>query len=422
MSGDGRVIPWPTRGRRQLLRDINRNLVLNVIKARGAVSRADVARELGLSPATVTAVARGLLQVGLLAERRARSQGGRPPVLLSLRPDAAFVVGVKVAEKSLTAALTDLEATPRARHSVSLRGRTPVAVVEAVADAVRALSRSARIPRERVMGIGVGLAGIVDGVAGVCRYSPFFDWRDVPLRDLLANRLGLPAYVDNDVNTLAIAEKWFGAGRDVDHFLTVTTGRGVGLGIVLHGHLYRGATGAAGEFGHTIVEPEGSRCQCGKRGCLEALVAEPALVREYAHRAQRPVTAPMLYKRAAEGDPVARAVLAEAGERFGRALANLVNVLNPQRIVLSGEGAAAGEALVGPLRESLRENAFANLAETVELVVVVTGDDEWARGAASLVLGEVFRPPVYAPAEHPARPFLADRAVGAGAAAKEVTR
>jgi len=400
MSAEG-PISFPARGERRLLRAINRNLVLNHIKAREPVSRAAVARAVGLSPGTVTQIVKDLVRSGLVVEGEAGpSAGGRPPILLSLHHDAGFVVGLKITERGVIAALTDLDANQRARHEEAFTERSPESVVGAVERSVRALSRAARIPANRLVGVGVGLAGIVHGLAGVCRYSPFLNWRDVPLRDLLAERLDLPVYVDNDVNTLAIAEQWFGAGRGVDHFLTVTTGRGVGLGIVLNGHLYRGATGAAGEFGHTVIDPAGPRCACGKRGCLEALVAEPALLRAYRSRTGRRETAEGLYERARRGERVATAVLATAGKTLGLALANLVNVLNPSLILLSGEGAAAGEPLLAPLRRALEQHAFADLARSVELVVATSGDDEWARGAASLVLGEVYRPPVYAPAGH----------------------
>ena len=411
-----RIIEWPTRGRRRLLRDINRNLVLNVIKSRGSISRADVARELDLSPATVTEIVRDLVRSELVAEGAAApSAGGRPGINLSLRPDAGFVVGIKITEHAIIAALTDLDARPRARFLEPLSGRTPEAVVKHLVHAVRTMARAAGTRPEQIIGIGIGLAGLVDGTNGICRYSPFLNWRDVPLRDLLARRLELPVFVENDVNTLAIAEKWFGAGAGIDSFLTVTVGRGVGLGIVLNGHLYRGASGAAGEFGHTIVEPGGPRCVCGKRGCLEALIAEPALIAEYKRRTRRAVTAPRLYELAANNDRVATEVLAAAGARLGRALANLVNILNPARIIVSGEGAAAGEALLGPARAALRANAFGDLGERVDLVVAVAGDEEWARGAASLVVGEVFQPPVYATRpEHSAHLF--ERTPGRSAA------
>lgn len=415
MSEHDRVIALPTRGERPLLRAINRNLVLTLIKAREPVSRADVARALGLSPATVTQIVKDLLSSGLVAEGAAGpSAGGRPPILLSLRHDAGFVVGVKITERRIVAACTDLDANPRARHDEPFSGRSPESVVAAVERSVRALSRAARIPAERMVGVGVGLAGIVDGLAGVCRYSPFFKWRDVPLRDALAERLDLPVYVDNDVNTLAIAEQWFGAGRGIEHFLTVTTGRGVGLGIVLNGHLYRGATGGAGEFGHTVVDRAGPRCACGRRGCLEALVAEPALLRGYRARTGRTVTVAGLYERARRGERAATTVLAAAGEALGIALANLVNVFDPSRIILSGEGAAAGEPLLAPLRGALHAHVFADRARSVELVVAIAGDDEWARGAASLVLGEVYRPPVYATAGHHAPPLLGAVAASRG--------
>jgi predicted NBD/HSP70 family sugar kinase len=213
----------------------------------------------------------------------------------------------------------------------------------------------------------------------------------VRLVDRLAGRLGLPVLIDNDVNTLAVAESLYGAGRAVANFVTVTTGRGVGLGIIVAGQLYRGRLGGAGEFGHLPVEPEGPPCECGRRGCLEALVAEPALVAQ--GRAAGILAdghgPDDLEARADAGDRRARAIFATAGERLGVAVAGLVNVLSPELIIVSGEGMRARHHIETPLRSALAAHVFPPL-DGVELLIDPWEDTKWARGAAALVLETFF--------------------------------
>ena len=157
----------------------------------------------------------------------------------------------------------------------------------ALSELVSELLSNSENPTANLMGVGVGLAGIVDSAQGLVRQSPFFGWTDVPLRELIQDRVNVPVYLDNDVNTLAFAEKWFGAGRGIDNFLVVTFGRGIGLGIVVNGQFLHGARGSAGEFGHTVIQPGGELCACGKRGCLEMYASEPAMLRQSAEAFQQ---------------------------------------------------------------------------------------------------------------------------------------
>jgi predicted NBD/HSP70 family sugar kinase len=253
--------------------------------------------------------------------------------------------------------------------------------------------------------VGVGLAGVIDAELGVCRYSPILHWRDVPLQQLLEQKIGIPVHIDNDVNTLTMAQKWFGAGQDVDDFLVVTVGRGVGLGIVANGQFYRGARGGGGEFGHTVLDPDGPLCNCGRRGCLEAYVADPALLRQARevlqgrdHNAIAPdeLDPEQLVELAQAGDAALRQIFDAAGRALGRGVANLVNLFNPARIIISGEGVRAGELLFGPLRETVAQHAFNGLVDDTEIVVQEWGDEAWAWGAASLALRDIFTSPIHA--------------------------
>jgi len=392
---------------RQLIRAINRSTILNLIKIGGAVSRTGIVRLAGLSPATVSEITANLIAEGLIYEKAAGgSTGGRPPILLALNRDAAFVVGLKLAERQISAALTDIEATILHTLTVPAAENTSVErAVVAMAQGVEQVIAQSSVARDRVTGVGVGLAGIIDAERGVCRYSPILGWRDVPLGQLLKERIGIPVHIDNDVNTLTMAEKWFGAGQGIDDFLVVTVGRGVGLGIVVNGQFYRGTRGGGGEFGHTVMDPDGPLCNCGKRGCLEAYVADPALLgqaREAAAQGELGDVTPdelnveRVVELAQAGDETLREILAQAGRVLGRGVANLVNVFSPARIIISGEGVRTGDWLFEPMREAVAQHAFDDLAKDTEIVVQEWGDEAWAWGAASLVLQGIFKSPIHA--------------------------
>jgi predicted NBD/HSP70 family sugar kinase len=396
-----------SKGSRDLIRDINQSLLLNLIQSGAPISRADLARRSGLSPATVTGIIGHLLDEGLVQEKAVGdSRGGRPPIMLTLNPDAGYVAGVKLTEDNIITALTDLNAQVRQRLTVPLAvSHAPEPVADAVSEAVTQLMRAFGITRARLRGVGVGLAGIVDAPAGALRYSPIFDWRDIPLRQMLHKRLRAPIYLDNDVNTLTLFEKWFGAGRETDDFLVVTVGRGIGMGIVARGQVYRGARGGGGEFGHFVINPSGPVCDCGKRGCLEAFASDPAILRDAANAiasgrlkgvTRRSLTIEKLLSAAQAGHGVSRQIFAEAGRRLGMGIAGLINLFNPKLILISGEGIRNGEWMFDPMRETIRVMAVEELLNDAEIRIEPLGDDAWARGAASLVLHELFRPPVRA--------------------------
>jgi DNA-binding MarR family transcriptional regulator len=232
---------------REFIRAVNRSTVLNLIKTHGPISRTDIARLSGLSLATVSGITADLIAEDLVYEKEeGESTGGRRPILLALNHRARYVIGIKLMERQVIAAMTDFNATVlyRATHPLEDGGDVE-RTVEALAETVEGLIAGAEIDREKVVGVGIGLAGVIDSARGVCRYSPILNWRNVPLRDLLEAGLGIPVYIDNDVNTLTMAEKLFGAGQEVDDFLTVTVGRGVGMGIVANGQFYRGTRGEA---------------------------------------------------------------------------------------------------------------------------------------------------------------------------------
>ena len=384
------------RGNRDLIRSINRSIILNVVKTRGEVSRAAIAHQTGLSPATVTAITGSLIKEGLVFEKTTGdSTGGRPPIMLALNPRGGFVIGIKLMENQAVGALTDLNATILAKDSISLSDVAVDTTVDTLAALINRLVHSSGIRKKQLMGVGIGLAGVVDYASGIVHQNPFFGWQNVPLRNLVQARMKVPVFIDNDVNTLTVSEKWLSAGKPVDNFLVITLGRGIGMGLVLDGKIYRGKSGGAGELGHIVVDPNGPLCDCGKRGCLERVVCDSALV-EAAQKEVDPTIQDLdeLLKRVHAGDAKGAAVLRRAGGQLGTQIANLVNVLDPDLIVISGEGIRMGEIFFSAVRTAFHENVMPGLAEDTEIRVDSWGDDIWALGAASLVIAGIFNSPI----------------------------
>ncbi|WP_133802221.1 ROK family transcriptional regulator [Kribbella caucasensis] len=374
-------------GSKELIREINASLVLAELR-QGLVSRTELAKRTGLSLPTVSEIVADLLNTGVVEEREVGSSGGgRRPVLLGLKADAGYVIGIKVTETRVIAVLTDLGAQIVERATETVSGGDVGTVVRAVAKVVRRLGRSKQGKSRQVYGVGVGLAGVIDRASGVVRHATYADWHDVDLAGLLAKRIGLPVVVDNDVNTLVANEQWFGAGRGVSDVAVVSIGRGVGLGMVLDGRLYRGAGGGAGEFGHTKVVADGPLCACGGRGCLETVIGEPAILKR-----TKTQDIEQAADRARNGDREIAEVFDEVGRVLGTAVGNLVNLLNPKLIVLAGEGTRESDLFLPGFDDALRNAVFDGLQRDLEIVVDDWDDEAWAQGAAGLFLAELFQP------------------------------
>lgn len=386
-------MPKP-KANRDLIRAINQSLILNVIKSRGPIGRADVARETGLSPATVTGITANLLEEDLILEENiGDSSGGRPPILLAINPRGGYVVGLKLMETRVTGALTDLEASVVKNGEIGISSKEPDEVIAAICQLVSSLIEEEKIPIDKLFGVGIGLAGIIQHQEGIVQYSPYFGWENLNLVERINACLHVPVFIDNDVNTLTIAENLFGSGQGEKDFLTITIGRGIGLGMMINGSIYRGSTGGAGEWGHIILDPAGPLCSCGKRGCFEAYVSEPALVRKgNSVLGDQIADLDDLIRLASQGNQDAKNIFKLAGQRIGIQIANLINILSPGLIVVGGEGARTGDHLFDPMREAICQNVMQPLAETYKIRIDPWGDDAWARGAACLVLDQIFNP------------------------------
>lgn len=412
-------------GTKNLIRDINNSRVLQIIQARAPVSRAEIAKITQLPPATVTSIVGDFIRAGLVRETdlvRESPDGmsalGRPPIMLTLNEQAGFAAGVKLRPDGMTVTITDLAGTSIYHVDRPLSGRGPQQALSQVASEVRAALAQAQIESTRVLGLGIGMPGLIDHVRGVCRYSSLLGWTDIDVKGVVEEMVFLPVYVDNDVNMLTEAEIAYGVGREVSEFLTVTIGRGVGLGIVIRGEVYRGAFGGAAEFGHTKIDSD-LRCECGSIGCLEAVVSEEGIRTQVATAQGLPaLTIEDVIALASQGDGAVRAVFERAGRVLGHSIGNLVNLFNPQLVVVTGEGTRAGSLLLHPMREAIRDAAFSLLGDDTKIVVQGWGDEAWARGAASIVVHEMLKPPIYESGASGPLTHLLDRRTRSGATVK----
>ncbi|HHB82622.1 MAG TPA: ROK family transcriptional regulator, partial [Devosia sp.] len=274
-------------GQLEDIRKSSRGIVLSSIRELGRVARIDIAERTGISQARVTGISAELLEAGLIEEiAREDNSGdlkrGRPRVDLKIRGAARMVAGVKLGDKNATVAILDFGGNMVGEFMLELP-KTKLNSQEALDFLFTVLleaTKSTGIALSDLSGVGFGLAGVIDVPRGFVHWSPSLTQRNLPLRELLEKRLGLPVFLDNDVNLVALAEQWFGLGKGVSDFIVITIENGVGMGIVINGEIYRGTRGCGAEFGHTKVQLDGALCRCGQRGCLEAYVADYALLRE----------------------------------------------------------------------------------------------------------------------------------------------
>lgn len=377
-------------GSKGLIREINESLVLRHIRSEPGLSRTEIARRSGLSLPTVSGITAQMLASGLLEERDGgRVARGRPPTLLSLRAASGRVVGIKLTETHVVAVLTDLQARVVARAEVETMSTAVSAVVDAIAQAVDSLRPSAA--GAPIHGIGLGMAGVIGG-GGLVHHATYANWGEIDLAAAIEQATSLPALVDNDVNCLVAHEQWFGAGRGVANFAVISVGRGIGLGLVMGNQLQRGARGGAGELGHVKVSATGPACVCGGQGCLEAQAALPAIAARLSAQLGRPVGPAAALDLLDAGAGAAVDAFTTAGLMIGRATGNVINIINPGLVVLTGEALRTTGPLPAAFEEGLAQTSFEPLRRNLTVVVEPLDEDAWAQGSASLLLGDLFTP------------------------------
>jgi len=380
-----------------------RQQVFECVRAAGLIARVDVAKELSISPASVTAISADLIEAGLITEvatpRRAGEPGrGRPPVALGVKSGARHVVGIKLSDLNDSAIVMDFAGGHMAEAAVPRQAltRDVADIIDEVEVLLDAATTAAGLDRSAIAGVGLGLPGVIDHQSGQVLWSPLIRQGGVPLQSALCDRLGLPVHIDNDANLVTMAELWFGAGRALSDFAVVTIEHGLGMGLVLNHRLYRGTKGRGMEIGHTKVQLDGALCRCGRRGCLEAYVADYALIREARialNLGNRGVKSPQillesLYDHAKAGNQAARAIFSRAGRYLALGLANVINIFDPNLILLSGERLRYDYLYAEEVLTEMQALTLETGRPPPKVEIHAWGDQIWARGAAALAWDE----------------------------------
>ena len=397
-KGVGPLIPPLTESQRPL-----RQQVFELVRAAGLIPRVQLAKDLGVSPASVTTISSELIETGLIEEvaapRDNEAGRGRPAVALGVRAQAHRVAGMKLSDREHTAVIVDFagkliadDAIPRRPGPMSLPE-----ILEAIETLLDRVCAKAGVRRKDLSAIGIGVPGFVDCAEGMVFWSSILAERTVPLADAAARQLGLPVYVDNDANLVALAELWFGAGRSLSDFAVVTIEHGVGMGFVMNHRIYRGAQRLGMELGHTKVQLDCTLCRCGQRGCLEAYVADYALAREAAtalnwgHKESQPINVLLesLYDHAKAGNATAKSIFRRAGRYLAVGLSNVINLFDPSLIILSGERMRYDYLYATETLSEMENLAIDTGRPRPPIEIHAWGDLLWAHGAAALALSEV---------------------------------
>jgi len=386
------------------MREVNRSIVLDIIRRGGRVSRTDLARRSALTKPTVSAIVEDLLARGIVQEvgyGKTVASGGRRARLLEFNDASAAYLGICFGVNTTTVGLADARGEIRVRREVPTVHGDPEAMVASAAALAEAVCEEAGFPRDRLQAVGVTIPGMVDAATGRVAMAPNLGWVEVPIRELLLEKLGVPVVVNNITSAGAIAEGRVGVAKGIRSFVWAYVGTGVGAGIVIDGHVFSGTRGFSGEIGHCAVVDGGPECACGMRGCLETLVSGRAIVRaaEAALESGKPsslrelpasaLDASAVAEAARAGDAVALAIFGEVAEHLGVGVSYLVNILDPQMVVLGGGVMEAGDLLLEGTRASMARHSLKG--GRVPVLVSALGDDAGLIGSVFAAMDQSVR-------------------------------
>ncbi|WP_139489290.1 ROK family transcriptional regulator [Brevibacillus dissolubilis] len=395
-------------GNFQWMKSVNKSTILNVIRLHEPISRAEIAKLTKLTPPTVTNIVGELLEAKLVVEsKRGDSTGGRKPILLTINPGAYHLIGLNAGITQISAVTATLDGKITGEAQIQVPPQvTADDYIELLVQAVEAVK--AKSEARSYLGIGVGMAGLIDRDRGVLVYGLKLNFRDVPIKAALEARFGIPVELENDVRALALAESWFGQGQNIPNFVCISVGTGIGAGIVLDQKVYHGSFFTAGELGHVTIDYDGPQCKCGNRGCLDMFVSKQAVIRRTRQAIEEgrvsvltewlengkaaDLTYELIYSAADAGDPLALDILKATGGYLGTALTNLIHMLSPQRIILCGSVIRHGEHVVSSLIDTVEAKAFGQALEKLTIVVSTLGPNAVAIGGFTLLLQKLYTP------------------------------
>ncbi|AJQ27190.1 ROK family transcriptional regulator [Pelosinus fermentans] len=380
----------------------NDALTLNVIRRQGPVSRVEISKMTGLTPPTVTNITTKLLELGLIAEDRiGESSGGRRPLLLKINSLLATVIIVYIRSERMIGYVIDPEFQIQLEDSRSIKGKKEDEILKMLLDIISDCRKGAGVP---VLAVGVVVRGPVRRKDGIAVFVPNIGWRNTPLKGIIEEHIGLPAFIENDVKALSNGEYYYGSVKDAKSMILLKVSHGIGGGIIFNGSLYRGVNDSAGEVGHTTIDIAGPICSCGNYGCLEALASENALVDAVAKAIKegqssiiydmvkgelKDLTPEVIYKAADAGDELAIRMLGQVARYLGIGIANLVNTFNPEILIIGGGIARGRQYIEDIVRQIVEDRSFESSSNVLEISFLTTTTENTLKGAADIVFAEI---------------------------------
>ena len=389
----------------KLIQELNRSIILDVIRKKGPVSRAEIAKVIKISPSTVTAAVNDLIQGSLVCEvGMGESSGGRRPRLVQLNSNGCFIIGVAIDASKITIAELNLNAKVRLKEVHKLDTNMEINLTAYIIGVIEGFLNKCK-ELEFCLGISIVTQGIVDSVAGVIRYNPKLKVKNVQLKKIIEEHFNIPTVIDNDTNASLMAEKAFGIHKHSKNLIYVTIGDGVGAGILVNDSIFRGFHGGAGEFGHTTIDYKGPPCHCGNVGCLENYVSwqtiyariltligngENTLLTELAGDDPTKITPDIFRTAINQGDQLSHSIVDEIALYLSAGIVNLVNLYNPEKIIIGGDLAYKNPHLIKKVNELVSSQSLETLTAGLEVCASSFGDDVEVIGSVSLLLHDLF--------------------------------
>jgi glucokinase-like ROK family protein len=390
------------------VRIINRSIILNTLRLNAPISRAELASLTGLNRSTVSNIVSSIIDEGLALEmEQQNSKGGRPAISLSLRRDGGAVIGLEIGVDFVAILLTNFVA--ETLWEARIQTTPSQSKIEIITQAELLVDQALQIAKEqhlRPLGMGVGLPGLVNVRQGELIMAPNLKWTNVPLRLMWNQRFRMPIYIENEANRAALGEYYYGVARGVENFVYLSSGIGLGGGIMIGGKLFRGGHGYAGEIGHIQRDPHGEQCGCGRIGCWETQVGPRAVLRRVKRDLQtapdkflpeecqgdfEKLTFEQVVKFALEGNNICRQAIEDVASHLGTGIADLVNIFNPELIVIGGAFILGREILLPVIEKTLFSLALPPSADSLRIAFSDRGDNACVSGAVAVVLDDILR-------------------------------
>jgi len=394
-------------GNIKVVKEINRSLVLNLIKDKGPISRATVSKLTKLTRSTVSNITDYYLKKNVLKEIGLdKSIVGRRGILLAFNSKAYYLLGIDLGTLKTTIIITDLSGKIEKKIKYPTNHKKgKEEIIEELKISIHSIIKKFGMKQKGIVGIGVAAPGLIDK-KGRMIFAHNFGWGNVPLSEILSREFNLPVFVENNVNAMALAESEFGKGQGIKNFIFINVGMGIGSGIVINGEILHGENNCAGEVGHTTIKYDGPKCSCRNNGCLEVMASgiaiakravnainngEKSLIFKLANYDLNKISAEIVVKAANQGDELGRNIIQEAGEYLGIGIANIVNLLNPSMVIVGGGISKAGDLIFKPLKRSMRKRSFPVSFKTVKIIPTSLGENCSVLGAIALASKSIFR-------------------------------